>query len=107
MGCACVHTTPFVNRDGYCQSRKLYRDEKTQLSVRRKSKLAEYEAAVLGILKSASRESDVVKQLKDVLDRQNRLVEEVVVSLVQSGKGCAIMHVVSGSFPGYGILADP
>ncbi|KAF4742435.1 hypothetical protein FOZ63_027800, partial [Perkinsus olseni] len=57
-------------------SRKLYRDEKTQLSVRRKSSLVEYKTAVLSILKSASRENDVVKQLRDVLDRQNRLVEE-------------------------------
>ncbi|KAF4730466.1 hypothetical protein FOZ62_024062, partial [Perkinsus olseni] len=57
-------------------SRKLYRDEKTQLSVRRKSSLAEYKTAVLSILKSASRENDVINQLKDVLDRQNRLVEE-------------------------------
>ncbi|KAF4673700.1 hypothetical protein FOL46_006681 [Perkinsus olseni] len=61
---------------GYWATRKLYRDEKTQLSVRRKSSLAEYKTAVLSILKSASRENDVINQLKDVLDRQNQLVEE-------------------------------
>ncbi|KAF4661273.1 hypothetical protein FOL47_006762, partial [Perkinsus chesapeaki] len=56
-------------------SRKMYRDERTQLSVRRKGKLGEQKEAVLSVLRSASREKEAVAQLRDVLERQNRMVE--------------------------------